>query len=95
MRKNTEVEHRDMETYRFEPQDAVFFERHSELTDKQVRLYLRIRKAIEDLRNPGVLESEREQIQKGEGVLGIEHAELVMDAELLCELGFILRRRGN
>ena len=82
-----------MERYRWLFQDHVFFERHQELSDKQVRLYLGWRQAVRSLADPLTRREVQQQIDAGRGGIGIEDAELIADVELLCEKGFILRER--
>jgi hypothetical protein len=80
----------DMEKYTFEFDDRVFFERYEELSDKQIRFYLGLRKAARLASNPRVKE---ELLEGAKGTLGIDQADLVMDLELLCDKCFIRRER--
>jgi hypothetical protein len=79
-----------MESYRWTFHDDVFVERFEELSDKQIREYLRLRKAnilAGQLGRPGIdaLRGPRER------VIPLEEAGLVADVEMLCELGFVSR----
>jgi hypothetical protein len=82
-----------MERYRWRFQDRAFFERFEELSDKQIRVYLGMRRAGELVKNPEVIREAQEVIAAGEFTIGIEQFDLIADIELLCEKGLILRER--
>ena len=82
-----------MERFQLEFQDAVFFERYTELSAKQIRFYLDLRRTVVEASDPEVKQEIQRRIQAGEGTLGIEEADLIMDFELLCDSGFIRRER--
>jgi hypothetical protein len=85
-----------MERYRLEFQDGVFFERFRELSDQQIRYYLGLRQAYRRLSaDPQERQQVAESVRAGEGKIGIEEVDLVMDFELLCEKGFIWRARSG
>jgi hypothetical protein len=79
-----------MEEYTFECDDRVFFERYEELSDKQIRFYLGLRKTMRLAYSTKV---KQELLEGAKETLGIEDADLVMDLELLCHNGFIRRER--
>jgi hypothetical protein len=80
-----------MERYRLDFQDNVFFERYGELSDKQIRFYLDLRRAAVVGSDPQVRHDTQEMVRAGKGTIPIEEADLVMDFEMLCERGFIRR----
>jgi hypothetical protein len=82
-----------MDTYNWDFQDRAFFERYDELSDKQIRVYLGLRRTITLLRSPEVKAEAQEIIDAGRGGIGMDQVDLVMDIELLCEKGLIRRER--
>jgi hypothetical protein len=82
-----------MERFRLKYQDDVFFERYDELSDQQIRFYLDMRRAIRMGRDPQVRCQVRQEVEEGKGKIGIDDVGFIMDFELLCEKGFILRER--
>ena len=80
-----------MESYRWTFHDDVFFERHAELSDQQIRTYLGLRHALPVASGPEGKRLVAEARERGEGGIGIEEVNLVADVEMLCELGFISR----
>jgi hypothetical protein len=82
-----------MERFKLEFQDAVFFERYEELSDKRIRYYLGLKRAARALSDPQARQETQDLLRAGKGGIPIEEADLVMDFELLCARGFILRTR--
>jgi hypothetical protein len=81
-----------MERYHWEFQDAVFFERYTELSDKHIRTYLDLRRALPIASGPEGKRLVAEARERGEGGIGIEEVNLVAYIEMLCEKGFISRQ---
>jgi hypothetical protein len=79
-----------MESYRWTFHDNVFFERFEELSDKQISVYLKLRKANIRARQLGRqgIDAQREPGARG---IPIEQVGLVADVEMLCESGFVSR----
>lgn len=84
-----------MERFSLEFQDRVFFERYAELSDKQIRFYLDMRRASRMLSDPQVQEEIRQRSEAGEVTIGIENVDFIMDLKLLCEKGFTIRERTS
>jgi hypothetical protein len=82
-----------MEQFTLEFQDRTFFERYAELSGKQIRFYLDLRRAVQLGSDPDVRREVREKVEAREGSIGREDVDFVMNLELLCEQGFILRER--
>ena len=79
-----------LQPYRWELRDEVFFNRCAELSDRQTRLYLNLRRGLRKALADTEFRREVERASEGK-VLGIELADLIMDIELLCDKGIVLR----
>jgi len=80
-----------MERFTLQFQDGIFFDRFEELSDKQIRYYLNLRRAYQFGLDPQHRKETQEMVRAGEGTIPIEKIDLVMDFELLCERDFIRR----
>jgi hypothetical protein len=80
-----------MEQLSLEFQDRTFFERYAELSGKQIRFYLDLRRAAQLVSDPDARREVRRKVGAGEGSIGREDVDFVMNLELLCEKGFIRR----